>query len=330
MRDSSWTKAIIILISFLGCLFYLGLCGGVHKTPALSFFCYIFAHAFLHLWVFRIGPDLNVPKPFRNNTRRNAVDDYDQGNTAPSDSRPAIIKDESNHRSSAEKKMWEEFLFSTTGILIISVVLRIAFISYPLSDDVNRYAWEGLIQNSGINPYLRSPEEFSAEFTYDPIYHGINHKNSPTIYPPLSLLIFRGISSVIYTIHWPPSTVLFAYKTFFIICDLLVVIVLAQLLKAWRKNPYWLTLYAWNPLVILYGSGEGHIDILQNVFIALTLLHFSKYRASFIAGFFFLGCAVMSKYLSIILLPFVITRENRRKFMDIFHSIFFLSSLLES
>ena len=312
LRDSSGAKATITLISLLGCLFYLGSCDGTHRVPFVSFFCYFVSHALLYTWVFRISPVLNAQRLLRHNACLNSFDSNDLGTVGPAATDSPNVKNASNPQTSIDGKRWLEFLFSTTGVVAIAIVVRMAFFSYPLSDDVNRYAWEGLIQNSGVNPYLHSPEEFSTEFTYDPIYRGINHKDFTTIYPPLSLLIFRGISAVFYTAHWPPSTVLLAYKIFFIVCDILVVLVLAQLLKEWGKAPCWLALYAWNPLVILYGSGEGHIDILQNVFIALTLLHFCKYQESFKAGFFFLGCAVMSKYLSIVLLPFVVTRKNFR------------------
>ena len=302
-------KTLLIFVSFQSCLLYLGLSKGVFQAPFLSFTCYSFAFVLLYLWVFHIGSVICSGEASYRKKRHDLKKTKNPENSLPGP-HPTPTNREHPKTSPRKSNPVVRFLFSTPGIVLFAVIIRLAFLTYPLSDDVHRYAWEGLIQNNGINPYLHPPQEFSSEFSSDPIFNGINHKDYPTIYPPLSLLIFRGISGIFYTTDSSPKSILFGYKVFFILCDLLVVILLVQLLKVWRKPGHWLALYAWNPLIILYGSGEGHLDSLQSVFITLALLHFRNHRDSFKAGFFSLGCAVMSKYFSIILLPFMVTRKN--------------------
>ncbi len=198
-------------------------------------------------------------------------------------------------------------------IIIAGIVLRLLFMGYPLSDDVNRYAWEGVIQQQGTNPYVTAPIQMADTFANDPIFGGINHKAVSAIYPPVAMLVFRAVSSLRYS--------LWTYKWFFFVCDVLVLILLVPLIRHWRRPVHWLALYAWNPLVLLYGVGEGHLDVLYVIFLVAALLAFSHRRMAW-AGFLLLGMAVMTKYLCIIFLPFLVTRDNRK------HLVFFFVSLL--
>ena len=188
-------------------------------------------------------------------------------------------------------------------ILIIGILLRLLFLDYPLSDDVNRYAWEGLVQQQGVNPYITSPAQLQNAFTADPVFAGINHKEVSTIYPHVAMLAFHAISALHYSLT--------SYKLFFIGCDLLLLALLVPLIRNLQRPAHLLALYAWNPLVLLYGAGEGHLDMLYLLFMTASFWAFSNRRRVW-AGFLLLGMAVMTKYLCVIFLPFLITRENRK------------------
>ena len=190
-------------------------------------------------------------------------------------------------------------------IILAGIALRICFYNYPLSDDVNRYAWEGYVMNQKVNPYVTSPEKLAHEFKNDPIFKGINHKKISTAYPPVALLTFKYLSAWNYSLK--------TYKIFFIAVDSAVLIVLAVLLYGLRKPSSHLMIYAFNPLVLLYIAGEGHMDAMNILFIAIALIGFCMQRESksiMAMAMFFLGMAVMTKYLAIIFLPFFITRKN--------------------
>ncbi len=219
-------------------------------------------------------------------------------------------------------------------IIAAAIGLRLAFLDYPLSDDVFRYAWEGMIQNRGINPYIAGPASMAAEFAADPIFKHINHPDVSAIYPPVSMLFCRMVAALSYS----P----FAFKIAAIILDCSTVMVLAGLTSLWRKPAHYLIIYAWHPLVLFSGAGEGHIDMLHIFFIATALLFFElgeqaktprNRKNARAALFFMLGCAVMAKYLAVVLLPFLTTRRNLKylplffvpfmSFIPFFHSNMF-------
>ncbi len=258
------------MLLFIGSLLIFVSLGSASQHPLHSFFYYTAAHSFLYIIIFKIFPSSHSPMSMNLKLR----------------------------------------LFSSSGIIFIGIILRLFFINYPPSDDVNRYAWEGMIQSKGINPYIHSAQEFYLEYKDDPIYQDINHKEIPTIYPPLSMAVFRGLSTIFYNVFETPEAILKGYKLFFILCDFALMLLLASLVKSWDRPTHWLALYAWNPLVILYGAGEGHIDVLHALFVVAVVVCFNKKNENTALGFFMLGCAVMTKYYAVILLPFVINHRN--------------------
>lgn len=193
-----------------------------------------------------------------------------------------------------------------TALLVITgIALRLIFLGYPLSDDVNRYAWEGKIQSSGLNPYTTSPQSVEDLFTDDPIYSSINHKDVSAIYPPLTMLIFRALSAINYSLT--------TYKIFFIFCDILILLLLPLLIRQWAVPSHRLALYAWNPLILIVISGSGHLDVLQILFIVVAFIAYTRKPESSLLmsiSFLFLGFATMTKWLAVLLLPFFVTRRN--------------------
>ena len=91
-----------------------------------------------------------------------------------------------------------------------------------------------------------------------------------------------------------------------------VMIVLMLMIKQRGILPSRLLLYAANPLILLYISGEGHLDIIQVFFLclALYLILCRKFPAT---GFLMLGLAILSKYFALAALPFLVNAENRTK-----------------
>jgi len=201
-------------------------------------------------------------------------------------------------------------LFSPSGIIISGVLLRIMFLPYPLTDDVNRYAWSGHILNTQSLPYLDSPLHYAEAFKTDPIFVGIQNKDTLAVYPPVTLLAFRLVSGISYSLR--------AYKLFFILCDILTLLVVSLLLREWNVPWHRLILYAWNPLVLLYAAGEGHAIGIPILFGACSLLLFARAKRVQAAwlmdslAFFSLGVACMSCFLSLVVLPFIISRRTVR------------------
>lgn len=191
-------------------------------------------------------------------------------------------------------------------VVILGVLGRIAFLGFPVSNDVYRYIWEGFIQNQGFNPYQVAPNDpLLADLTKGDMattWQQINHKDLSAAYPPLVMILFRTLSAI------SPSPVLF--KIAMMGFDLMTIGALILIVQ-WRKIPpghlFW---YVGNPLVIVYVAGEAHLDIVQAAFLAWALYFICRQKS--VIGFLSLGMASVSKYFAIVALPFVMTGSNRR------------------
>jgi rSAM/selenodomain-associated transferase 2 len=197
-------------------------------------------------------------------------------------------------------------------ILILGILVRITYLPFPVANDVYRYVWEGYIQNLGFNPYQYAPlsPELAeiARGDLSAIWQQINHPEYTAIYPPAALLLFRALAFL------NPNP--YFFKAAMIGFDIGVMIVLVLLIKRLSYRPSRLLFYAANPLVIVFVSGEVHLDVVQVFFLtlALYLILSDRYPA---AGFMFLGLAILSKFIALIALPFLIHATNRVKWLTV-------------
>ena len=198
----------------------------------------------------------------------------------------------------------------TSIALIISmgVLARLLFLAYPAGNDIYRYVWEGYIQIHGFNPYVVAPGHPAladiARGEIAPIWQQVNHPEFSAAYPPLTLLLFRLLAGV------NPTPLLF--KVVMTAFDIGVLSVLALMIRRGSVKASRLALYACNPLVLLYISGEGHIDVVQLFFLCLCL-YLIMCKNHHFSGFLVLGLAVVSKYFALLAWPFLVNAENHRK-----------------
>ncbi len=198
------------------------------------------------------------------------------------------------------------------AILALGIIARIIFLPFPVANDVYRYVWEGYIQNLGINPYQYAPlspelAEF-AQGELNPIWQQINHPEYSAIYPPAALLLFRLLA-------WMNPNPDF-FKVAMIGFDIGVMIVLLLIVNRGGYRPCGLLFYAANPLVLVFVSGEVHLDVLQTFFLMLALYLILSDRYP-VVGFMFLGLAVLSKYFALITVPFLVNSGNWKKSLAI-------------
>jgi rSAM/selenodomain-associated transferase 2 len=198
-------------------------------------------------------------------------------------------------------------------ILVLGLAARTAFLFFfPPNTDIYRYIWEGAVQNHGFNPYLSAPDDlelaFLAQGDLSGIWQEINHKSLSAVYPPAVLQFFRLLAWV------SPSP--FFFKAVLVLFDLGVMAILAVLLRKRRLPIARLLFYAANPLVVVFISGEGHLDVLQVFFLCLGLLLLLNQRG--VGGYFFLGLAALCKYLSAVVAPIALSRRARWKLLALF------------
>src|SRR5215469_1866790 len=127
-----------------------------------------------------------------------------------------------------------------------AVLLRLVALAAPvfLSDDINRYVWDGRVQAAGINPYRYIPTDPELEPLRDnSIFPNINRNNyAPTIYPPIAQMLFLLANRL-------GGTVL-TLKLFFVAIEAVGIWALILLLQAVGAPREQIVLYVWHPLPV--------------------------------------------------------------------------------
>lgn len=186
--------------------------------------------------------------------------------------------------------------------LIFSVFFRLIFIfSIPsLSDDFYRFAWDGRMWDSGMNPFSMTPREalgFEKTLEFRDLFHLVYGKDFPTVYPPIAQLFFwlaAKFSGDIFQF----SLLLRIVMIFF---EAGSIFLLHSILQSLKLNSNRILIYALNPLVILEFTGNLHHEGYV-VFFLLLVIWFLLRKNINAAGIAFSG-AVLSKILPLIYLP---------------------------
>lgn len=161
--------------------------------------------------------------------------------------------------------LWRRDVLSTRAVLLGAVALRAVYfpLGPGLSDDMFRYVWDGWLQWEGINPYRYAPADAPQPLFRDAeLYSALNSKDYYSVYPPLSQIIFwigTGLGS-------GTQGGYYAIKLLFGAMEMAGVGLLSRLTSA--RN---VLLYAWNPLVLVEGAGQGHTEAAAVLFILLAV-----------------------------------------------------------
>ncbi len=184
-----------------------------------------------------------------------------------------------------------------------AVVVRLAFWGAPVSNDVNRYLWEGRLLWMGENPYATVAFDEQWEHLRDEYWEGMNTRDRMTAYPPGMELIMAGASWVWYD--------LWVFKIVALVGDLWVLALLVILSREYRKPVRWLGFYAFNPIVIASFAVEGHFDSMM-VAPMLTAVWLAS-RAGWKRAWFWLGVAVQMKLMALLVVPLFVVAKMRQK-----------------
>lgn len=193
-------------------------------------------------------------------------------------------------------------------VLGLAVVLRAAAFqpgaAPPLSNDLNRYAWDARVQAAGINPYRHSPTDGRLRALRDrEIWPGINLPSWKTIYPPgaeASFLLARGIF----------GDRLRATTWLFLTAEALTAGLLLLILRRARAPLERVGVYALHPLAISEIAGNGHVDALVALALAALLAVWQARRFT-LAGVP-VALATLVKLGPILLVPALARRAGRR------------------
>lgn len=180
-------------------------------------------------------------------------------------------------------------------IVTAAALFRVTLLASPpvLSDDIYRYLWDGRVQTHGLNPYLHAPADPVLAHLRDPLHARINHPDVPTLYPPLSQILFAAVSLL--------SGSVGAMKAAMTLAEMAGWLVLGRLWILRGLPPCWLVLYLWNPLPALEVSGSGHNDApgVTLLLFSSLLIILARPGVSIVA----LGASAASKLFPILTLP---------------------------
>ncbi len=188
----------------------------------------------------------------------------------------------------------------------VAAHLMTYFVDPFLSSDIYRYVWDGMVQHHGISPYRYVPGDPVLTALRAPnteIFENINRRDyARTIYPPVAQMVYWFAAFFSPTVE--------AMKMLMLGFEALGAWVLAKLLRAWGRPPAEVLMIVWCPLLIWEVGNAGHVDAVVVAFVSLALW-FRWVRRPWMCGLF-LGCAVMTKFYPIVLLPALWQRRDWR------------------
>src|SRR5262245_5993097 len=172
-----------------------------------------------------------------------------------------------------------------------------------LSNDLNRYVWEGKVLAAGWSPYHYPPDAPELEPLRDDVWAGVNNRRVPSPYPPLA----QGFGLLAY--HLFPERLL-GPKLLATLGDLAALGVVLLLLRQARLPLGRAVVYAWNPLVVLAFAHSGHNDawMIALLLLACWLAGARRFSASAAA----LALATLAKVLPLLAVPLFATVWGRR------------------
>jgi hypothetical protein len=200
-----------------------------------------------------------------------------------------------------------------------------------ISSDLYRYAWDGQVQSAGIDPYRYTPVDPALAGQRDSWLFPsaadcealrapagctrINYKDAHTIYPPVAEAEF----TLVHLLPGPPRE--HRQQLAADLAALAACLLLVRLLTRANRNPAWVALFAWSPLVGLDLASDAHIDGLAVVLSLTALLAWEPAlprppgtqggRRAVLAGLL-MGAAIAVKLYPALLLVPLLRRGGRR------------------
>jgi alpha-1,6-mannosyltransferase len=192
-------------------------------------------------------------------------------------------------------------LSGRTVLMAIAALHALILLAPPLlSTDVfsyQIYARMGALY--GSNPYLHGPHAIAL----DPLYPFIGAKwvSTPSAYGPL----FTGLSYLF--AHMSVAAAALAYKSIAVLASLATVALIWNAARLRGVSPVRAAaLFGLNPLIVVYGVGGGHNDLLMLALMVAGLLTVLQYRERSGGGLIVAAFAV--KLTAALVLPFAIAR----------------------
>jgi alpha-1,6-mannosyltransferase len=182
-------------------------------------------------------------------------------------------------------------------ILSLAAIMRLlVMLDDPLlSSDIYRYVWDGRVQAAGINPYLHVPADAALSDLRDAaIYPNINRADyAVTAYPPVAEMFFLAVTRF--------SETLTSMRAAMVVCEVVVIAIIIDLLRALRLPVAVVVAWAWHPLAIWEIAHSGHVEALMVALLMAGVWLLARHRA--LTGAVVLALAALAKPYALAALP---------------------------
>lgn len=197
-----------------------------------------------------------------------------------------------------------------------AVFLALAFLAYPLGNDVYLYLHFGLMNLNGVNPVINGARSFTSQLS--PFVDW----GQTTTYGTVSQLVFTVFAAVVSS---SPILAVYLYKSFCLCLHILNGYLIWRLLLLPERGKITIA-YLLNPLLLMEQVGSGHIDILVSTsLIALVgSLNMQRYVLAFVA----MWGGFLAKTLPIIWMPLVSIFLIRQRLWKQLTAVIILSVVL--
>ena len=157
----------------------------------------------------------------------------------------------------------------------VALLMRGPGLALPVghSDDVYRYLWDGAVQQAGHSPYAGPPDdpEYAAVRAALPALPArINHRELPTVYPPVAQLLFR-LPAALSAGPWELAAAVRRWKLLVVAADLLVLWLLGGLCRGLGRDRRWTMVWGAAPLPAVELAYNGHLESLGVLPLVLAL-----------------------------------------------------------
>ncbi len=171
--------------------------------------------------------------------------------------------------------------------------------SLDLSDEVQRYRWEGRVAEAGFNPYEVSPDSPEVARVRAEFDHPVPDPQSKGLYPPLAELMF-------YTMARLDMDSVFHYRALLATAALLGGLVLLGLARSVGVSPVHVVDLIWHPLLIIESAAGAHLEAFPLLLVLVSLgLLVARHQLNPLTT---LALATLAKAFPVALLPLYLRR----------------------
>ena len=112
-----------------------------------------------------------------------------------------------------------------------------------LSEDLNRYRWQGKLQAAGGDPYTEVPQDPRWESLRDTTYPSVNRKDLPSVYGPVLERSYVAYYRMVSVLEPDEGKQVWWFKAPFALFEIAVAMALGGLLTALGLPRQWLLIY---------------------------------------------------------------------------------------